>query len=563
MTDIALNESTVTEASTAGYRDQSPSLYQVTREVFAERLAKYGPDVFIVANDVVPIQPFLSGLPIGAQREYTCNTCAKFMKDAGSFVFIKDDGTLISAMWDHTRVPEFYREAIQALQTKAENGTVVNVFRPRDFDEYTKGGNLKTQFSGLFGAEEKGGFNHFSIQLPAALLLHASGYKGTPKTRHELLYQNFYRTADLATLNTTLAMFKTGKLYRAEQYVPWVEWLIEIRTFIDATKNQKLVSNYLAKKAITAPAGWVEFRESMVGKLMENLKAAAQDETTIGAVIGEFNRQADPVNYQRAKAEATEGNIRAAQKFIEKMGMEKSFARRWARFDELVPFARWLPKQKVDETSQAAASGIFADLLTKVQKKEEKPKVLDVNLPTAQIPLFRFLRDVLPTAHSLQVYLGAKVNIGGTTTAVHEDAPALMRWDKPERRNPFCQFVLVGAVAPQHFGLQANAWHNVRGVIGTPKNFHDPEAQAKDSYVLLEIEGVQKFDVPNSAIFKETVIGELHEFGPTLESYSKSTPLQDVSVEDKAVHIAIHVGTRIRVTSGDITTVYELTDLSL
>lgn len=563
MTEIALNTSPETETASvlsSTTLDNSPALYQVTREVFAERFAKYGPEIFIVAEGEITQLRFLNGLPEGVRQEYTCNTCAKFMKDTANFVFIKDDGTLISALWDHTRAPAFYADAVKALEARAENGTVINVFRPRDFDERSKAGNLTNTFKGTFGAEEKGGFRHFSLTLPEFAIQVGNQYKGTPKTRHDLLFQNISIDADLATLNTALALFNSDRLMRKDQYVPWIQWLVELRNFADSTKNQKLLNNYLAKKAIGAPVGWVEFRSSMVGSLFAMLRRVDAKELQLDTVIDEFNKNADPINYQRAKAEATQGNIIAMAKTLKAMNLESAMRRRWARFDEIKPFLRWAPKPTAEEAA-AEASGLFDHMLKKHTK--QAPEALDVNIPPTNIPLFRFLRDVLPTAEKLQVYVSRAMGIGGMTTAADENAGCIMRWDRPEARNPFCQFNLVTPVRPEEFGLRSHSWIQVRGVSDIPKHFHRPEDAAKDAHLLLELEGVEKFTMSASALFKETCISELHAFGPTIEEYSNTTPMGEVEASAKAVHTGVTTGTHLKVTVGKVTTTYILGDMSL
>jgi len=560
MTEIALPGSTVAAADLSNVTlDNSPSLYATVQQVYNERAGLYGPQLFHGSSRAESPSLFLSGLPSEVQREYSCKTCAKFMVDASMLVFVKDDGTLVSAIWDHTRVPEFYRESVKKLEDAATSGFITQPFRPQDHDNYSKGGLLKEIFNGTFGAKEKGGYNHFNLQLPSDI---NASHPPVLAGRINLLKQNMHHLV-LAQVRSTLALFESGRLLRAEAYKPWLKWLLETGEFTIANAKQpKLVNNYLNKRAATAPLGWVEWRGSLLGALMEDLQSAADQETRLSGVIDRFNERADPENYMRAKAAATEGNIRAAAKKIAELGLEPAMHRRWAEFSEVVRFAKWYEPEKATAAAPVEVKpGLFDHLLPK--KGADLPKTLDLKIPETVIPLFKFMRDVLPLAEHIEVQLPYAMRMGGFATALNPDAPPLMKWDHPERRNPFSPFVLIQPQSPEMIGLKANQWVNVRGVFGLPVNFFKPEAAAKENNLQLAIEGAVNFKLDTCALFKETLRSEMHEFGPTIEAFSVTTPLGEVAEENKMVVTPIMNQHRLRVTAAGVTTTYVIDGLEM
>ena len=86
------------------------------------------------------------------------------------------------------------------------------------------------------------------------------------------------------------------------------------------------------------------------------------------------------------------GNVAAAEKLVEKLGIEPSLHRRFARFDEL-PYdaAIWIPKPYRRTSSNR--SGVFGHIETKKERRDTSPP--PVNIPPVVMTWDKFLRTVI------------------------------------------------------------------------------------------------------------------------------------------------------------------------
>ena len=98
---------------------------------------------------------FLQYIPDTYKQEYTCRACQHFVDRFGGLVFIKEDGTTESAIWNVDNIPGMFQEPIAQMKEIVESANVQDVF----VSDYVNLGTFDTN-----------GFHHFSVNLPRIML---------------------------------------------------------------------------------------------------------------------------------------------------------------------------------------------------------------------------------------------------------------------------------------------------------------------------------------------------------------------------------------------------------
>ena len=98
---------------------------------------------------------FLQYLPDTCRQEYTCRACQHFVDRFGGLVFIKEDGTTESAVWNVDNVSGMFQEPIAQMKSIVESAQVQDVF----VSDYVDLGTYDTN-----------GFHHFSAKLPRTMI---------------------------------------------------------------------------------------------------------------------------------------------------------------------------------------------------------------------------------------------------------------------------------------------------------------------------------------------------------------------------------------------------------
>ncbi len=178
----------------------------------------------------------------------------------------------------------------------------------------------------------------------------------------------------------------------------------------------------------------------------------------------------------------------------------------------------WKPEPLV---APAAGGGVFSHL-----KPKEDTHVGDLHVHTREITWEKFARDVLPTVKSMQIHVPHVGQFAGTTTATHADAPPLLQWDSPERRNPCSLYLYTNGSLASQWGLNANSWAPVTGVMLRPEAWFGSAFSHFGVGAIFVIEGA-KDSRKNCGLglFPETMRSELHGVRSVIEAHSAAGEL--------------------------------------
>lgn len=438
---------------------------------------------------------YLESFPEELRQHHNCNACRHFVERFGALVTIGEStGVTRSAVWDADDAPPVYQLAVSTMRRLVERSKVTGPFLS---NEATWGQPVTGQWQHLF-VKNPTVFRHALLTPFQAMAEKKEDFKNMLRALDEF---------DSDTVKTALDLLQSEALYRAEKVLGPAKWLMDLHSAREG-KHGLQRANVVWLAVATAPPGFAHPRSSMIGTLLEDI-AAGKPFTEVSRAFAEKMR-ADA--YQRPQAPPAAGTIAAAEKAFAAMGLARSLERRFARVEEIQ--AIWRPAAP----TQPVGDGLFGHL----QPKGAAP-ARTMNVPAQTITWDKFARTVLPDVKTMELYAPNHGNFGALLTAVHDDAPPILQWDREEQRNPFSWYVYTGGSSAANWGLRTG-WVDVTAVTLKPSMWHGGnEHQGKG--VFFALAGARDGRDAGNALFPETMRSELHQFRSVIEAYARSAKL--------------------------------------
>lgn len=445
---------------------------------------------------------YLDSLP-GERQVHNCHACRRFIETYGALVTINENGETSPVMWAPSAVPEFYEPAFAALHARVKKARVTSVFLTKQ---------------SIWGNPITGNFQHIAVQPPDALIYRERAL--TAGQAMAAMRENFGTVsralAELSApmLDQALRLLRAEALNRSERFTAPAEWL---RKLHDRPKGRR-GENVLWRAIASAPEGYCHPRASVLGPLLEDIAAGLPFET----IKARFDAKMAPHLYQRPQAAPTTGNITAAESLVAKLGLARSLERRFARLDELETI--WTPRA---DSPRSHAGGVFGHLKAKGQ-----PTAPLVDLPLVTITWEKFARTVLPEATRLEflVPYGAS-RFMAMTTAVHADAPPVLRWDREDARNPVAWYVYTSGSPAAQWGLSPGSWVRVNAIAPLPPLWGPHPKPHLGDGLMLVLDGAVDSGKGHNGLFPESLNDELRQIRSTIEAYCGSA---EVGGQDQA-----------------------------
>lgn len=512
---------------THNHDEEYPALLRGIQETFDAHIAD-GSRLF--ATDASGLfDAFLDALPTDRQV-HTCSSCRRFVKEFGGLVCIAEDGGIIPVMWDVC--PDFYRLAVLTVAKIVRRAKVTAPYLSKDR---------------TWGIPHTGEWNHLAVDAtPVATF---KDRLLTPKQAMAAKRED-YKTvasalADFTTpmLTEALRLLETESLQRSEKFIAPVEWLLAIHKR-RATLKGHARDNVLWRAIASAPDGFCHPRASVIGSLLEDISAGKSFE----AVKAAFNAKTNSLIYQRPQAAPTAGNIAAAEKIVEALGIAPSLERRFARLEDLETI--WTP---TPQQNPGVGEGVFSHL---------KPKG-GTAPPSLEIPpvVTTWVKFVDRLSGGGAERMDYRVETGGFhgiafTAAVHPEAPELFKWS-----GHIAWYVHGSPSPPSVWKLGANAWVPVRAISPLPPMWGDkPQPFLGEGYMLV-LEGCADTHNSSSALFPECLRGELLQVRATIEAHSRSTKLADQELATacgRDIRKGQPINATVRICKGGIWTAYHI-----
>lgn len=469
---------------------------------------------------------FLDGLP-GERLIHTCSACRRFVKEFGGLVAITEDGQTIPVMWD--ACPDFYRMSVLSLSKAVRRARVTGPY---------------LSATRTWGIPHTGNWTHMAVDATPA-----AKYRDrllTPKQAMAAKRED-YRTVAAALADFTqpmlreaLRLFETESVHRSEKFIAPVQWLLDLHTKRAALKGP-VRDNVLWRAIASAPDGFCHPRSSVIGSLLEDIAAGKPFE----AVRSAFNAKVHGLIYQRPQAAPAAGNIAAAEKIVEALGISASLPRRFARLEDLE--TTWIPSP----SKPVPQAGVFGHLKPKGNASPT------LNIPPVTMTWTKF-SGLLTSAEKMEYLVDHGAFKGIALTApVDSEAPALFKWP-----NKIAWYVHGHPSPASVWNLLANHWTPVSAVVALPTMWGDnPQPHLGEGFVLVLNNCQDTRRGGGNGLFPECLKGELHQVRSTVEAYSRSAELEgrdEASGCGRDIRKGQPIGATVRILNGVVWTTYHI-----
>ena len=483
--------------------------YDALLAAMATRFRAFASERPVFVTDINPDHLwdlYLSSFPANDRQYHTCSCCRRFVKDFGGLVVINGDGKLSSAVWPDEFAYDqdsfaHYADAAINLSKFVTKAKVTSVFLSSDKH---------------YGVKEAGGWTHFN--LPAQFVfenkLLTANQKMAEKRQDFITVQraiNVVYSAD--ALKSLMAIVNSEALYRNEKVYGPASWLYEVQTEQATFKNSRLRNNALWLRIAMAPDGFCHPTSSVIGSILDDITAGLP----FADIKRKFDAKMKPNVYQRPQAAPSIGNIKAAEKVVEKLGIAPALRRRWATMEDLLE-TMWTPS--FTKEPEAPKGGVFDHLKSKA-KDAAPTRVLDI--PPLLVTWDKFKRDIMPNALSIHLRNQRFLPMAALVTATDASAPPIIAWDNEDRRNPLSWYV-------HEVTHSTNRWNilertvKVAAITDQPGNWFNGKFYGAGDINFLVLEGAYDMAPENGiALFPELLKPDLHGIRSTIEAHSNSS----------------------------------------
>lgn len=444
-------------------------------------------------------ETYLATFPEADRQYHNCSACRRFLEAYGGLVTIGGDGAATSVL-DGADDGSAEADALAAVVKVVRRAKVNGVFLSKER---------------TWGWPVTGDWRHLSLKPPKEMVYAEralpAGQKMAEKREEFGMVSRALAEYPAPAVHQALALLKSEALYRSEKVLGPCQWLADLHASIEVNRGRR--ANIIWKAVALAPAGFCHPRSSMVGTLLDDIVAGVPFEEA----SAKFAAKMHPLQYQRPQAAPSAGNIAAADKLVEKLGVGPSLVRRFARIDEIE--AVWRP---APDEAPRDAGGVFGHL----QPKGAAGTTPAMSAPPQAMTWVKFAASVLPEAKSIEVFTPSHGNFTAILTANDPDAPPILQWDSPERRNPFSTYVYNGGSPASSWALRGLEWIRVTAIALQPHRWFGGAASHHADGAIVVIEGAKDTRInQGNALFPETLKADLHAIRSTVEAYSRKAEI--------------------------------------
>lgn len=360
---------------------------------------------------------YLEKLPEDGRFVYDCRTCRHFVERYGNLVVINENGTIESALWNLSGVPEYFADSVAAM-----NYVVVNV---------AKVSNVFISDTQNLGTGRTGVWTHLSVVLPHNMV-NTSRTKNASqlmaeKTEDFKMLLNALNEYPINVVEQAVALLQTNAMYRSDRVLGVAEWFLKVhKSLMKNSLTAARKTNLIWKAVGEAPNGYCHVKSSMIGTLLDDISEGKSTRV----IMARFEEKMNPQNYMRSQSAPTASAIEQAEKLVEKLGIADSLRRRYARFEEVIDRMMWMPKADVIDipTKGVKTGGVFANV---VPKDRPVRNDISLDLPVTTMTWDKFARTILPGASKIEAKVENPNRFMALVTEAVPGSENILQWDNP------------------------------------------------------------------------------------------------------------------------------------
>ena len=341
------------------------------------------------------------------RREHDCSCCRHFIKEFGGVVAIIDGQ--VRSIWEFAAEDQ-YAPVVEALAEYVRSRPIRDVY----FAPAQAVGTVQN-------TEDMDGkihtWHHLNVVLPPRFVHRGNDTLDSVRGELRTTRTVFKRALEELTpdsVQTVLELIAQGSLYRGDE---WKSALVEFARLQNAYHMKTSMDQEVFTWETQPPPTVSRIRNHSIGTLLIDLSA----DVDLDEAVRKYEAVVAPTNYRRPKAVFTKKMLEDAQKTVEELGLTDSLGRRFATLDDITAGNTLF----VDRDAKSRITGgVFDELAGEVTVS---PK----NFSRAEeVPVDRFLQDVLPGAAAVEVLLENRHagNLVSLLAPANPQAPSMFKW---------------------------------------------------------------------------------------------------------------------------------------
>lgn len=320
------------------------------------------------------------------RRAFDCSACRHFIKGMGGVVMLDRDLN-VHTIWGFESGDPDYQTVLNALDAYVKGCKITDAFLTKEAQI-----GQKESFSMCGCHPER--FDHLYLPVPAASRFNGRDTIDTERGKRRDNANVFRRSlAEISVdaIDAVLDLIASNTLYKGAEWKRALEELRTHKTAFDALPDDKKML-YAWANADNAGPVVGRIRNHSIGVLLTNVSEGME----LDNAVTMYERIVAPANYKRPKAIFTKKMLDDARKTIEGMGYLDALQRRFAKLDDItvnnILFANRSAAKRI-------GGSVFDELAGEAKRK---PMKFD---RTEEIPIDRFISDVLPGAKEIEAYV--------------------------------------------------------------------------------------------------------------------------------------------------------------
>lgn len=359
------------------------------------------------------------------RREHDCGCCRHFIKSFGNVVALKDGA--ITSIWDF-EAPEPYGTVNARMAEYISGHHILKVYvPPRQFSRIGTKSNIecsddtKTIFR----------WDHFYYDIPDSYKnrfnsrFRVHSLNETPNELINRVHDDmfvFKRSLEEISLDaviTVLELISAGSIYRGDEWKKNLEKFKALKEDYISCTSSKMMEAFLWEQSAEVGPTIARIKNSSMGTLLMDISNGVDLDT---AVKSWENMVAGP-NYKRPKPVYTKKMLDDAKEALSAMGYLDSLHRRYAVLDDVsvndILFCNRDAAKRIKKTDD-----IFEEMATSIPLNQKAFSRVE------EIPIDIFVRDILPTAESIDLLLETRLskNLMSLIAPQNPDAPSMFKW---------------------------------------------------------------------------------------------------------------------------------------
>lgn len=362
---------------------------------------------------------YLDSFPIGTneiyreRREHDCSCCRHFIKTFGNVVVLKNNKMF--TIWGFKTGDTTYQTVFDVLDAYIKSCVVSDVFVTKDHSVGTNK-NYEELENGKVTTWE-----HFYIEIPSKFIDRSGRSIGELKGSLRDTRNVFKRSLDEISeeaINTVLELIASNSLYRGNEWADILnKFLYYKKRYDKLPDNEK--DNFAWENSSKAGNVIGRIRNHSIGTLLVDIS----EDVDLDVAVRKYEAIVAPFNYKRPKAIFTKKMLEDAKKTIEELGFMNSLARRYATLDDIT--VNNILFSNKDAAKRIQNSDVFEQMMSDVIPSAKKFARVE------EIPVEKFIHDVLPSANEVEVYLENKhsKNMVSLIAPKIADSKTMFKWN--------------------------------------------------------------------------------------------------------------------------------------